>query len=407
MSRGINGFQPDRLIQALAARRLSQAQLALMVGVSAPTISKWKSGQQAPEADALERLASVINVSPEWFTRRPALKLSPPLFRSNASAHVAARNMLEARLEIAQEVAIGLHEFVDFPETNLPQYSFFSPDEIGNEEIEDAANKCRELWGLGRGPIPDLALAAEGAGILLTKEETGIAKIEGLSAWSEVIPHAFIYLAADKANGFRSRFDLAHEIGHLVLHKNVPRATERVSHNQMEKQAHAFAGALLLPAQAFANEIRAPITLDNLLLLKQRWGVSVGAIIMRLVALGIVSDEEKFLLFKRRSARWGANSEPGDNTRTPENPRLFRRSIEMLISNGILTKDSLHHYFGISNADLGSLACLPQDFFQSPAEVVQLAKLRAVTPADQPKEPHSSSRSAQVVSFPQQMKKGL
>ncbi|WWL45088.1 helix-turn-helix transcriptional regulator [Pseudomonas parakoreensis] len=79
MSRGITDFQPGRLIQALAARALSQVQLAAMVGVSPATISKWKSGQQAPEAEALDSLSKVINVSPEWFTRPLPKKGSLPL----------------------------------------------------------------------------------------------------------------------------------------------------------------------------------------------------------------------------------------------------------------------------------------------------------------------------------------
>ena len=99
MSRsGLQGFQHERLSQVLAARRLSQVQLAAMVDVSTSAISKWRAGTQAPERDALDRLASVVNVMPEWFTRPVTEKLSLPLFRSNASAHVAARAMLETRL---------------------------------------------------------------------------------------------------------------------------------------------------------------------------------------------------------------------------------------------------------------------------------------------------------------------
>ena len=94
MSRGgIQGFQKDRLSQVLAARRLTQVQLASMVGVSPTTISKWRAGTQAPEGEALGRLAGVVNVTPEWFTRPPTVKVSLPMFRSNASAHVAARAM--------------------------------------------------------------------------------------------------------------------------------------------------------------------------------------------------------------------------------------------------------------------------------------------------------------------------
>lgn len=401
MSRGIRDFQPLRLAQVLAARRLSQAQLALMVGVSPPTISKWRSGLQAPEVEALERLASVVNVSPEWFTRQPSPPLSPPLFRSNASAHVAARSMLEARLELAQDVALGLSEFVDFPAVSLPCFAFTRADEIGGEEIELAATACRELWRLGRGPIPDLALAAEGAGVLVVREEAGVVRIEGLSAWSSSLGHPFVYLCADKDNGFRSRFDLAHELGHLVLHRHLPKATDNATYNLIEKQAHAFAGALLLPAETFACEVRTPVTLDSLLLLKQRWGVSVGAIIMRLEALGIIDAEEKSALFKRRSARWGAQSEPGDSSRAPEQPRLMRRSIELLLTSGIMTRESLRHYFGLSATELESLACLPTGFLQGPAEVVELAKLRQPgSPPKAPSQPHRES-GATVVAFPQ------
>lgn len=399
MSRGISGFQPGRLIQVLAARRLSQIHLASMVGVSAPTISKWRSGLQAPEPDALARLASVVNVSPEWFTRQPAPKSSVPLFRSNASAHSAARGMLEARLEWAQDVAIGLSEFVDFPKVNLPVRDFTVPESITASDIERAANECRELWGIGRGPVPDLALAVEGAGIILVREETGVAQIEGLSAWSYSLGRPMVYLSADKDNAFRSRFDLAHELGHLILHKHIPRATERERHNLMEKQAHAFAGAFLLPAETFSNEVRTPITLDGLLLLKQRWGVSVAAILMRLEALEIISADEKQLLFKRRSARWGVKSEPGDEVRVPERPRLLRRSIDLLLSSGVMTRQSIPQYLGLSEGDIEALACLPEGFFQGSGDVVELARLRnsAVKP---PSSFSATVPAGKVVAFP-------
>lgn len=378
MSKGINGFQPGRLVQVLAARRLSQIHLASMVGVSPPTISKWRSGQQAPEADALARLASVVNVKPEWFTRQPSQKSTAPLFRSNASALTTAREMLEARLEWAQDVAIGLNEFLDFPEVNLPVRNFDDPEAITKSDIECAANECRELWRIGRGPVPDLALAVEGAGVIIIREETGVAQIEGLSAWSHALDRPMVYLSADKDNAFRSRFDLAHELGHLILHKHIPRATERERHNLMEKQAHAFAGAFLLPAEIFSNEVRTPVTLDSLLLLKQRWGASVAAIIMRLEALEIITPDEKQILFKRRSARWGVKSEPGDESRVPEKPRLLKRSVDLLLSSGVMTRESIPQYLGLSELDIETLACLPEGFFQRAGDVVELAKLRDV-----------------------------
>ena len=378
MSRGgVQGFQKDRLSQILAARRLTQVQLASMVDVSSATVSKWRAGSQAPERDALERLAGVVNVTPEWFTRAPGAKLSLPLFRSNASAHVAARAMLEARLEWAQDVAVALMEYVDYPDVKLPSRDYTDPEEITNEDIEKAASECRDLWRLGRSAIQDLALAVEGAGVIVVREETGIAQIEGLSAWSETLGRPLILLSADKNNGYRSRFDLAHEVGHLILHRHIQRTTDNARHKMMEAQAHRFAGAFLLPAETFANEVRVPPTLDDLLLLKRRWGVSAAAIIMRLRALELLDEDGALILFKRRSARWGAKSEPGDEDRRAEQPRLLRRTIDLLVEEKVMPLDAIPRHIGLAAGDVEALAGLPKGYFQGKANVVEFARLKS------------------------------
>ncbi|MDP9900323.1 XRE family transcriptional regulator [Variovorax ginsengisoli] len=377
MTKGINELQPARLEQVLSARRLTKGQLATLVGVAASTVTKWCKGDQAPEAETFERLASVLNVQTEWLTRDMLPSVSPPLYRSNASALKAARAKLEARTEWAQEIAFLLAEHVDYPQINLPERAFQDPEQIGDGDIEAAAEECRTRWKLGLGPIQDLSLAAESAGIIIVREETEISAIEGLSSWSSVVGHPMVLLSADKANAFRSRFDLAHEIGHLVLHRHIPRASERDRYNQMEKQAHRFAGALLMPATTFVKEVRVPPSLDNLLILKQRWGASVAAMMMRLHALGLLSDDEKLALFKRRSARWGSKAEPGDEKWTPEGPRLLRRTIELLISSGVLPTEGIPRYLGLSAGDVEKLCGLRENYFSTSADVVELATLRA------------------------------
>lgn len=377
MTKGIDALLPERLEQALAARNLTKGELATLVGVAASTVTKWSKGDQSPEAETFGRLALSLNVQGEWLTRPTLKPVSPPLYRSNASALKAARAKLEARTEWAQEIAVLFEEHVDFPDLNLPERDFRDPEQISNADIEAAAEECRTLWQLGRGPIQDLILAAEGAGIIVVREETEITAIEGLSSWSLLLGRPIVLLSSDKANGFRSRFDLAHEIGHLILHKHIPRADDRDRYNQMEKQAHQFAGALLLPAETFANEVRIPTNLDNLLILKQRWGASVAAMMMRLHALKLLSDEERLLLFKRRSARWGSKAEPGDSTWSPETPRLLRRTVELLISGGVLPAEGIPRYLGLSAEDIEKLCGLRENYFATPSEVVDLAILRA------------------------------
>lgn len=398
MTKGINDLQPARLEQAIDARGLTKGQLASLVGVAAPTVSKWCKGDQSPEAETFDRLASVLNVQPEWLTRAPLPTVSKPLFRSNASALKSARSKLEARTEWTQEVAYLLEDFVDYPVVNLPVREFLDPEQISSADIETAAEECRSLWQLGRGPIQNLALAAESAGILIVREETEISAIEGLSSWSTLLGRPIVVLSADKANAFRSRFDLAHEIGHLILHKHIPRAEQLDRYNQMEKQAHRFAAALLLPAEPFAGEVRVPPSLDNLLILKQRWGASVAAMMMRCHALGLLSDDEKLSLFKRRSARWGSKAEPGDDKWVPESPRLLRRTVELLVGEGIVPAEGIPRHLGIGPRDVEKLCHLRDNYFSAPGEVVELATLRIAREDGQPTQ-RANSRSASVVPF--------
>lgn len=381
MTKGINDLQPVRLERALAARGLTKGQLASLVGVSASTVTKWCKGDQFPEAETFSRLAATLNVEAEWLTRPLLPSVSKPLYRSNAIALKTARAKLHVHTEWTQEIAILFNEHVDYPTLNLPERDFLTPEKISSRDIEAAAEECRQRWQLGRGPIQDLLLAAESAGILVVREETEIAGIEGLSSWSQLLQRPIVLLSADKANGFRSRFDLAHEIGHLVLHKHITLSNDhdrdREHYKLMEKQAHLFAGALLLPAETFADDVRMPINLDNLLILKQRWGVSAAAMLMRLHAISVLCDEDKHVLFKRRSARWGVKAEPFDDKWAPEKPRLLRRTVELLIGAGIVAAEGLPKYLGLSTRDIEQLCGLRNGYFSTPPQVVELATLRS------------------------------
>lgn len=406
MTRGVENFQPLRLQQALATRGLTQGQLANLVGISPSTISKWMKEdlKHSPEAGTLERLAESLNLSVEWFTRPPPWPVSAPLYRSNAQALKTARTKLKGRIEWLHEMAQLLNQFADYPDVNLPDYAFREPEAISRTDIELAAETCRSMWRLGQTPIQDLMLAAEGAGIIVAREETEISAIEGLSCW---VSHSdsrrpFVLLSADKSNAFRSRFDLAHEIGHLVLHRHVPDGPTPERHALMEKQAHYFAGALLLPSETFAADIRIPVSLDSLLVLKQKWGVSVAAMVMRLSALDLINDDDKLNLFKRRSSRWGAKAEPGDDKRVPESPRLLRRTIELLVGAGVMPAEGIPRFIGLSERDIEQLACLREGYFSTKADVVELATLR-VSRSDS-KSPGEGQRSttgtADVLLFP-------
>lgn len=402
MSRGgLRSFRSERLRQLLAVRRVNQTQLSERIDVSKATVSKWLNGKQLPDSSTVRRLAMVLEVRPEWFLTPHNASMSGTLFRSNASVQKAARSLLYGRMEWAEELVGTLEEFVDFPPLNLPIRKFTHPDQVTQEDIEEVAAECRSRWRLGNGPIQDLCLAAEGAGIIVIREKTKTPRIEGLSGWSANLKRPFIYLTADKDNAYRSRFDLAHEIAHLCLHSYIPKDVADAHWKIMEKQAHAGGNALTLPAASIAREASLFPTWDELLMLKKRWKISASAILMRLVALGFIGEDRKREMFRRRSVRWGSTAEPGDHDIPAERPRLLRRSIELLINEGIMPLEGILQHTGLSAADMESIAGLPEGFFTPYAEddkIVNLATLKRSHPHASPTP--SKEETDNVIPFP-------
>lgn len=380
MTRSIENFVPERLDQALAARGFSAVELAARIGTASTTISRWRNKAQLPSGDMLEKLAAELRVNPEWLTRPLFQGPTRPYFRGSIAQMKADRALLGVRLYWLDEVAQQLEQYVDYPTVNIPSIAATRLNEITDADIEQAAEACRSLWGLKDGPVADVLLLLENAGVIVAREETGTPRIEGLSSWNRN-GRPLVLLCADKGNAYRSRFDAAHELGHLVLHRKIEAPADAAAHKLMESQAHRFAGAFLLPGKGFSAEVAFPVTLQGLLFLKKRWGVSVGAMIMRLVALGLIGDSDYLRLIKLRSAKWGNKQEPNDGDREPEAPRLLRRTVDLLEQEGVVTADALSSLLGLSPRDVESLLGLPFGVLSAPkADVLDLV-LRRCDPA--------------------------
>jgi hypothetical protein len=103
---------------------------------------------------------------------------------------------------------------------------------------------------------------------------------------------------------------------------------------------------------------------------------------MRLRELKIIDEEGAQTLFKRRSARWGAKSEPGDSDRPPERPRLLRRTVELLVEENVMPLEAIPRHIGLASHDIEMLAGLSEGYFLGKPKVVQLARLRPNTGGD-------------------------
>lgn len=359
------------------ARVKTQSDVAKDIGCSPKAVSDWERGERAPEPAMLQPLANSLLVRPLMFSKPvPDYGPSPIFFRSFANAAVKARKREKARTRWLQHISLELQHHLDFPVVDIPDLvgdRHFST--LTEKDLEDAAGALRRHWGCGDGPISDILLLLENAGIVVGTDLIKSNAIDGQSAWMLHDNRPYILLAKDKENAFRRAMDCAHELAHLILHRGVEEAELEEHLSVIEHQAKYFAGALLLPYKSFSQEIRS-LSLDGFLELKARWGVSIGAMIMRAQQTDIISETMAARMWRYRSARGWHTKEPLDlpeETEVPQ-PRLLRRSIELLVDSKIRAKSDLLDYdFCLPGSDIEMLSALPEGYFtEMPENVVRL-----------------------------------
>lgn len=374
---GVAGFQKERLLQARKARGLTAISLADMAGLGQATISQYEKGAQKPRQENLDKLAELLNVPPSFFLKPLSIEKPERLFyRSMSAATKASRDRAEAHYEWALETMEYLLEFFDFPKLNLPELEI--PDDhrdIDDRQIEFFAEQLRAHWTLGDGPVANMVRTLESNGIAVWRTAF---EANTLDAFSEYrMPHPVIVLSSDKQNYYRSRFDAAHELGHLVLHRHIDQALLRKTSDfkHIENQAHRFAGAFLLPAVAYSNEVWSP-SIDTFRALKPRWNASIGFQIRRCQDLGLVDDQQNKRLWINLSRRGWRKREPLDDSAVAEKPNLIRKSIEMLVKEGVKTREQVASDLCLAAADIEKLGELLPGFLGGQPEL-DLPKLKA------------------------------
>jgi Zn-dependent peptidase ImmA (M78 family)/transcriptional regulator with XRE-family HTH domain len=378
---GTPGFIGQRLAQAREARGLTAVALSEMIGVRSANISYYEKGKQTPSPEVMDRISQVLNCPRSHFLR-PAKSIEEGCiwYRSITSATKMARTRAEARFSWLKEIVDYFRAYLDFPKLNVPDFSVPNDaTKIRTELIEEIALECRRFWNLEDSPIADLVLLLENNGLVVALGELGTESLDSFSQWaSDGFP--FIFLNSDKASAVRLRFDTAHELGHILLHKRLDRKQFKTMaiHRLIEDQCHRFALALLLPAQRFASELWAP-TLNGFYTIKERWKVSIAGMIKRCEQLEILNEEQARRAWINLSRRGWKRWEPLDDKLVRESPRLLKRSIELLIESGIKSKDQLLTDIALSASDLEDLATLPPGYMSDKTgSVVILPKMRGI-----------------------------
>jgi len=362
-------FYGARLHEAREARGYTLEQVADHLGITKQAVSLYEKSMRQPRADYFQQLVEYLRVPPHYFSRPPlAPQSSPRHYRSLTTVTKKARDTAEQKARWLQEIAHFLAEHVELNPALLPPCEFpANPNQIRHDAVEDSAANLRRLWNLGDGVISNVVHLLENKGIIVARFPLYSDKLDAFSFVEDGTALPYIILAADKNNYFRSRHDAAHELGHLVLHRNVPSQAlkDKPTFKNMELQAHRFASAFLLPARTFGKEW---ITSDinSLKNIKLKWKSAIQAMIMRAGDLGIISKSQKESLLIAAGRKGWKRREPFDDDIEPEHPRFLARSCEMIVGEKISTKAELQHCLALDKADVETLLGLPGFFDEGP-----------------------------------------
>lgn len=377
MKPGTPYFRGVRLREAREARGLNGVALAELLGVTRQTISQYEHDQISPGPAVMETITRVLRLPAEFFSFDAKwVKRRPRFMRSMATTAAGARLRAERRFEWLVAIGRFLERFIKMPAPNVPMLDVPSRlDEISDEFIEHAAQSVRRFWKLGDGPISNIAWLMENNGIVVGQSRLWADKLDALSDWDD--EHAgrpYFVLGLDKRSAVRSRFDAAHELGHFILHRHVDRTQifkDQALFRVMEDQAHRFAGAFILPAEAFASDFYIP-TLDALVALKPKWKASIAMMTMRAGHLALLSEDQVRFFYINISRRKWKEREPLDDKLEFEQPRLLKRSIELLVDNGVQTRDQILGAIPVAPPDIEEIANLPIGYLTQSPEIVTL-----------------------------------
>ncbi|MBY3206482.1 ImmA/IrrE family metallo-endopeptidase [Rhizobium leguminosarum] len=324
-------FHGDKLRLARLLAGLSLDELGGLVTASRQFVHQLETGAKEPTDEMRDAIAAALAVTPAFFAT-PAInpvREEDCHFRRLASAPRGLVSQAVARGTVLEALVDALERHVRMPTVNFPEEARAASPDV----IERIAENARQHWGLGLdGPITSMMRVVENAGAVVVNFDDLTDRIDALSMARR---RPIIVRSTAKIAGARLRFDLAHEVAHLIMHQGIV-----TGDGVTEGEAHRFAGAFLIPRTAFAREFpRGRRTLDwnALFAMKLRWKVSVRAIVRRAFDLGLI-DAAQYRTANIQLVKTGqAKAERYDERIAVEEPELLRAAISWLSDrNGIV-----------------------------------------------------------------------
>jgi Zn-dependent peptidase ImmA (M78 family)/transcriptional regulator with XRE-family HTH domain len=344
------GINPAMLTLAREYRGLTQAELADRVGITQGYLSKFENGLLPIPTELVQAFADALDWPVGFFSRSDqiyGLGSTCLYHRKQSALPVSVLRLIQARANVLR---IGLDPLLkDIALDAENPFPIMDIDEFGPPAR--IAQLLRATWRLPLGPIQNLVATVESAGGLILRAPFGTRQMDAISHWS---PQSPIFLLNSEAPGDRLRFSLAHEIGHLVMH--------RVPTPDLEHEADQFAAEFLMPEREIKSDLL-HLDLIRAAQLKPFWKVAISALIMRARDVGAISPNRAKTLFIEMSRMGYRTHEPVDIP--VEEPTVIRALV-----------DIHRQEHGYSDPQLVAISGAPADSFLD--SLSSRSRLRAV-----------------------------
>ncbi|MBA2707863.1 MAG: ImmA/IrrE family metallo-endopeptidase [Gemmatimonadaceae bacterium] len=331
---------PQMVSLARESRGFTQIELAKELGVSQGYLSKVESDLLEPTPEVIHRLGKILDYPASFFY------LSDPVYGPGITEFwhrkrqaATSRQMRQIYADINKRI---IHIERLLRATEIPeQFSRLDPEEFDGPA--DIARAVRVAWHLPHGPVRDVTRTIERAGGIVVRCAFPTRLVDAVSRWVPGMPPLFFLNETLPAD--RERLTLAHELGHLVMHR-VPSAT-------MEDEAFEFAGEFLMPA----DEIRPKLTnlsLPRLASLKAEWRVSMAALILHAKRLGTITERQARYLYMQMGKAGYRQREPAELDFPKEEPRVLHELIHLHREDFGYSISDLSEWFSIYERELVS-----------------------------------------------------
>lgn len=279
----LDRLDPSRVTFARELRGLTKKELAEKVKKTPSAITQIERGMIRPDLETFVSMTFALKVPPSFFMNKPDLsgriEMSGCHFRALRSTSQAMRRKSARQGDLFIDfIELLESKGLQFPDEDI---SGFNASPETEEGIERAATDLRRRWKMGSGPIPDIIKLVESKGLIVLPLDESCSKVDGYSTWREKRPCMLVSFGKSPS---RIRFDVSHELGHIVMHEETAAGEKKT-----ERQADRFGGAFLMPRESFMEECPRRWSLNAFQQLKFRWKVSIQALLYRAKDLGCIS----------------------------------------------------------------------------------------------------------------------